>query len=122
MPNEFKRPQRVGDLLKRQLAENLRALRDPRLGLISITEIEMSRDLGHARVFFTMVDCESEAEIDSATAVLNGASGFLKKGLSESTGLRMIPKIRFFFDRSISRARDLHALIHEANYSPVGEE
>ncbi len=117
MPQEYSRSQRIGDLLQRELAVLVQNLSDPRLELISITGVDLSKDLSHARVHFTMLNCDSDADMERTTSVLNRAAGFLRKGLSKATDLRSVPKIRFYFDSSISRARNINALIHEANAS-----
>ena len=115
MPQEYSRSQRIGDFLQRELAVLVQGLSDPRLDLVSITLVNLSRDLRHARVYFTMLNCESDSDIERTTSVLNKAVGFIRKNLSKTTDLRSIPKIRFHFDSSISRARNINSLIHEAN-------
>ena len=119
MGQEYSRTQRVGDFLQRELAILVRNLCDPRLGIVSITAVDVSRDLSHAKVYFTMLDCESDIDKERVTSILNRASGFLRRSLSRTSGLRIVPKIKFYFDSSISRARDLNALIYQANQSKI---
>jgi ribosome-binding factor A len=115
MAREFSRTERVGDYLRRELATLIqRELRDPRLGMVSITGIDVSRDLGHARVFYTLLECESEEDAKPTTEVLNRAAGFLRSSLSRDSNMRTVPRLRFKFDSSVGRGRDLEALIIRA--------
>ncbi len=115
MGQEYSRTQRVGDFLQRELATLIQGLCDPRLDIVSVTAVYVSRDLSHAKVYFTMLNCDSKKDVEDTTSILNRASGFLRKGLSRSSGLRTVPKIKFYFDASIARARDVTALIHKVN-------
>lgn len=118
MAREFSRTERVGDYLQRELSLLIqRELRDPRLGMVSITAVEVSRDLSHARVYFTLLGCDSAEEAKPSTDVLNRAAGFLRTGLSRDSSMRSVPRLRFIFDTSIGRGRDLEALISRATES-----
>lgn len=118
MAREFSRKERVGDYLKRELATHIqRELRDPRLGMVSITAVEVSRDIGHARVYVTVLDCDSEEDAKPSIAVLNRAAGFLRSALARDAAMRTVPGLRFVFDSSIGRGRDLEALIAKATRS-----
>ena len=117
MGQEYSRTQRVGDFLQRELSTLVQSLCDPRLGIVSVTAVNVSRDLSHAKVYFTMINCEAEKDIEDTTSILNRASGFLRRGLSKTSGLRTVPKIKFYFDSSISRARDLNSLILQVSNS-----
>ncbi|MFT7288395.1 MAG: ribosome-binding factor A, partial [Halieaceae bacterium] len=78
------------------------------------TGIDVSRDLGHARVFYTLLECESEEDAKPTTEVLNRAAGFLRSSLSRDSNMRTVPRLRFKFDSSVGRGRDLEALIIRA--------
>ena len=119
MGQEYSRTQRVGDFLQRELSTLVQSLCDPRLGIVSVTAVDVSRDLSHAKVYFTMINCEAEKDIQDTTSILNRASGFLRKGLSKTSGLRTVPKIKFYFDSSISRARDVNSLIYQVSNSKI---
>jgi ribosome-binding factor A len=82
--------------------------------MVSITAVEVSRDLSHARVYFTLLGCDSEEEARPSTEVLNRAAGFLRTQLSKDARMRSVPRLRFLFDSSIGRGRDLEALISRA--------
>ena len=115
MAREYSRRERVGDYLQRELATLIqRELRDPRLGMVSITAVDVSRDLSHARVFFTLLGCDSDDEAKPSTDVLNRAAGFLRTSLARDASMRTVPRLRFHFDNSVGRGRDLVALISAA--------
>ncbi|MFT6286615.1 MAG: ribosome-binding factor A [Halieaceae bacterium] len=115
MAKEYSRTQRVADHLQRELAGLIQhAVRDPRLGMVSITEVEVSRDMGYAKVFYTLLGCESDQEAKESTEVLNNAAGFLRTQLSKDSNMRTIPRLRFHFDNSVGRGRYLEDLISQA--------
>jgi len=120
MPKEYSRLDRVADFLKQELAQQIKfEVNDPRLGMININDVEVSRDLSHAKVFFTVVGSSpdlniNEAEGKQAAAVLNGASGFLRKQLSARNTMRTTPQLHFFYDKSVIAGGQLSALIDKA--------
>ena len=115
MAKEYARTQRVADFLQRELAVLIQQqMRDPRVGMVSITGVEVSRDLGHARVYYTSLDTNSPDEADESTAALNKAAGFLRRELSRDSSMRSVPALRFYFDNSVGRGRDLENLIDQA--------
>ena len=116
MAKEYSRTQRVADHLQRELAGLIQhAVRDPRLGLVSITGVDVSRDLGHAKVFYTLMEADSGAEAEQATGVLNNAAGFLRSELSRDSSMRSVPRLRFYFDNSVGRGRYMEDLISRAS-------
>lgn len=115
MAREFSRTQRVADHLQRELAGLVQhEVRDPRLGMVSITGVDVSRDLGHARVYYTVLGCDSSADAVESTEVLNKAAGFLRRQLSRDSSMRSVPQLKFQFDASVGRGRDLENLIRRA--------
>ena len=108
LPN---RSYRVADQIRRDLAELIRELKDPRLGMVTISQIEVSPDYAHAKVFFSVLVGSAE---ESQTA-LNEAAGFLRNGLFKRLAIHTVPTLHFVFDRSTERAADLSALIARAN-------
>jgi len=115
MPKEFSRVNRVADFLKQELAQLIRfEIKDPRLTTINITDAEVSRDLGHAKIFFTVISNLSEAEGQKAAEVLNRAAGFLRKQLAEANTMRTTPQLHFHYDQSVIRGGQLASLIDEA--------
>ncbi|MCB1677950.1 MAG: 30S ribosome-binding factor RbfA [Halioglobus sp.] len=115
MAREFSRTQRVADYLQRELAALIqRELRDPRLGMVSITGVSVSRDLAHARVYYTVLGSDSPEEASQSTAVLNQAGGFLRSLLSRDSTMRSVPQLHFYFDSSVGQGRRMEDLIRQA--------
>lgn|SRR5690554_3332769 len=115
MAREFSRTQRVADYLQRELAQLIQQeLRDPRIGMVSITGVDVSRDLAHARVWFTRLGSDTPEEASEAARALNGAAGFLRSLLSRDSNLRSVPQLGFRFDTSVGRGRDMEDLIQRA--------
>jgi ribosome-binding factor A len=113
MPREFPRARRVEEQLKRLLAELIRReVKDPRVGLITITSAEVSRDLTHAKVFFTPFAGVGDAE--AALEALRHASGYLRHQVRNQMRLRVAPELDFHIDDSVERGAKLSALIHDA--------
>ena len=113
MPREFPRTRRVGEQVQRELAALIRdEIKDPRLGMVSISAVEVSRDLGHARVYVSVLGNEEKS--GESVAVLNHASGFLRHKLGKLMRMRTVPELRFYLDRSLQEGARLGALINEA--------
>ena len=113
MPREFPRTRRVGEQIQRELAALIRdELKDPRLGMVSISSVQVSRDLGHAKVHVSVLG--KEEQVTESLSVLNHAAGFLRHKLGKILHLRVIPALRFYHDRSLEEGARLGALINEA--------
>ncbi len=111
MAREYARTQRVAEQIRRELAELIRtALKDPRLGRVTVTEVEVSRDLAHARVYVTLPPDEAEQSLKGLTS----AAGFLRRALAERMSMRTVPALRFIHDTTLDRADALSALIDQA--------
>lgn len=114
MGREFERTQRVSHFLHEELARLLQTtVRDPRVQQVNLTGVEVSRDLSHARVFFTLMSDVSEAEQSEISGVLYKVSGFLRSELAKSSSMRTVPRISFRFDESVGRGRDMESLLRE---------
>jgi ribosome-binding factor A len=108
---------RIADQIQRELAEIIRLeLRDPRIGMVTITGIEVTRDQSHAKVFFTVLGAESAAE--AALEGLQRAAGFLRSELARRLSTRSVPDLHFEHDVSIERGARLARLIDEAVKPP----
>ncbi|HEY6239731.1 MAG TPA: 30S ribosome-binding factor RbfA [Burkholderiales bacterium] len=107
------RLRRVADQIQRELSGLLRAeLKDPRVGMITLTGVEVSPDLGHAKVFFTtLADAESLTRIEAG---LKRAAGFLRAQLGKRLKLRVTPEIHFKHDVSVEQGVRLSQLIDAA--------
>jgi ribosome-binding factor A len=115
MAREFERTERVGHFLHKELARLLQStVRDPRVAYVNITGVEVSRDLSHAKVFFTLMDDASPAEREEVSTVLTKVSGFLRSELAKASTMRTVPRIAFRFDESVGRGRDMETLLREA--------
>jgi len=115
MPKEFSRCERVADYLMRELARLLQQeLRDPRIGMVSVNDVEVSRDMAHAKVFVTFMDAADEADVQARIEVLNGAAGFLRSQVAREARMRTTPRLKFHFDASVNRGRYLSSLIDKA--------
>jgi ribosome-binding factor A len=113
MPREFPRTRRVGEQIQRELATLIQyELKDPRLGMISISAVDLSRDLAHAKVHVSVLG--NEEQVADSLAVLNHAAGFLRHKLGKSLHIRTIPELRFYHDRSLEEGARLGALINKA--------
>ena len=115
MPREFTRSERVSDAIQQEVSVLIcDSIRDPRVGMVSVTDVEVSRDLAYAKVHVTFVGEKSEAEIEEAIRALNGAAGYLRKLLASSIKMRKTPQLTFLFDESGRRGQQLSALIDYA--------
>lgn len=102
---------KIGDVLKQELARLIQTeLRDPRLGMVSVTGVEVSRDLAHANVYVTVLNAEAK----EALKVLDNASGLLRSLVAKNIQLRTTPRFKFHYDESVDRGRELSALIDKA--------
>lgn len=112
MPREFKRAERVSGQLRRELAQLIQSeVKDPAVGLVSVSDVEVSRDLSHAKVFVTVFD-ESHAA-DSIRA-LKRAAGFLRSRLGQELRMRNIPQLHFTHDDSVEKGQHMDELIEAA--------
>jgi ribosome-binding factor A len=104
---------RIADQIQRELADLIRLeLRDPRVGLVTLTGVELSRDQSHAKVFFTLLG--GAPERDAAVEGLRHAAGFLRSSLAHRLSTRSVPELHFEYDESIERGAHLSRLIDEA--------
>ncbi len=113
MPREHPRARRIAEQIQRELADLIRLeVKDPRVGMVTLTEVEVSRDLSHAKVYFTLLgDAERLAETAEGLA---RAAGFLRRELSHRLQLRIVPELHFAHDASVERGMQLSQLIDRA--------
>ncbi|HEX3061039.1 MAG TPA: 30S ribosome-binding factor RbfA [Usitatibacter sp.] len=104
---------RIADQIQRELAELIRTeVRDPRVGMVTLTGVEVSRDQSHAKVFFTVLGPEAAAR--EAQEGLSRAAGFLRSQLAHRLSTRSVPELHFEHDASVERGVRLARLIDEA--------
>lgn len=112
---EFKRTDRVADQLQQELAVLIqREVKDPRLGMVTISGVTVSRDLGYADVYMTLLGENDPERIAVNLKVLRRASGFLRSQIARRIKLRHVPELRFHYDESVVRGQRLSSLIDEA--------
>nr|XP_061797996.1 ribosome-binding factor A-like [Nerophis lumbriciformis] len=112
MQADFSRADRVAGQLRREIAQLIWAeINDPRLGPVSVTDVEVTRDLAHAKVYLASQAPETVAE---SLKVLKHAAGFLRRRLGKMLRLRAVPELHFKHDDSIERGAHLSELINQA--------
>lgn len=116
MAREFKRTDRVAEQLQREMAQIIQMeVRDPRIGMVTVSAVEISRDLRYANVFVTFLGIgEDEKSIKDAIKVLNQASSYVRVLIGKRMKMRVVPEIKFTYDGSIARGSELSALIKDA--------
>jgi ribosome-binding factor A len=112
------RSYRVADQIQRDVAELIRELKDPRVGMLTINAVEVTPDYAHAKVFFSLL-VGDPAECEAA---LNEAAGWLRNGLFKRLSIHTVPTLHFQFDRTTERAAELSALIQKANQMRAKED
>ena len=114
MPKEFNRSERVAQTITRQLAMILRnEVNDPRVSSLTITDVEVTKDLRQAKIFVTSL-VEDQAEIEDTMSALDKANGFLRRALARVIDMRHCPNLLFAYDNSISEGARMSALIDKA--------
>ena len=109
----FSRRDRVAEQVRREIAELIRSeVKDPRVGMISITDVEVTPDYAHAKVFFSTLG--GSAQVAEVLAGLSKASGFLRRELGKRIRIHTTPQLHFVFDESLERGMDMDQLIREA--------
>jgi len=112
MPREFKRSERVAGSLRRELAKLIQnEIKDPEVGFIGLSDVEVTRDLGHAKVFVTVFEPEKAA---SSLKALSKAAGFLRRRLGQEMRIRSVPELHFQHDASVETGQHMDGLIEEA--------
>lgn len=104
---------RIADQIQRDLAELIRELNDPRIGMVTVHAVEVTPDYAHAKVFFSVLVGDPQQNQDA----LNEAAGYLRNGLFKRLQIHTVPTLHFHFDRTTERAAELSALIQQANAS-----
>ncbi len=116
---EFNRSDRVGRLIMRELAQMIqRQLSDPRIGMITISRVDVTSDMKYAKVFVTRltdVDSGYDHAVDKCLKGLNHAARFLRRNLAGRIALRSIPELRFCYDDMLNRQFQIDKLVAKAN-------
>ena len=112
MPRDFRRSDRVAGSLRRELAKILQMeVKDPEVGFIGLSDVEVTRDLAHARVFVTVFEHE---KADSSIRALNRKAPYLRSLLGQAMRIRSVPELHFHHDASVETGRHMDELIESA--------
>lgn len=113
MPKSSTRLPRVAEQIRRELSELLRLeVKDPRVGFVTLTDVEVSSDYAHAKVYFSLLG--DAAQVEEAQAGLASAAGFLRREIGRRMKLRVVPELHFVHDTSIERGMRIDCLIEQA--------
>ena len=113
MPRDFPRARRIQEQVQRELSGLLRhSVKDPRVSQVTLTEVEVSRDLSLARVYITSMN--TEIDRGEIIKVLNGAAGYLRRELGALMRIRSTPRLQFHYDESVEYGARMDALINSA--------
>jgi len=112
---EHGRDLRIGDFIRDELASIIqREMRDPRVGMVSVNEARVSKDLSWVDVYVSSFETQTEEERAELVGVLNGAAGYFRSELAKRHSMRTTPKPRFHYDESVERGPKLESLIERA--------
>ncbi|HWR58032.1 MAG TPA: 30S ribosome-binding factor RbfA [Thermodesulfovibrionales bacterium] len=107
----YKRSQRVGDLLRQEIADIImRKVKDPRLGFVTVTGVDLSDDLKIARVF---ISCLKDEERDATIEVLNAAKSFIRGEVAKRIRIKVLPSLEFRVDESVGYGDRIEKLLRE---------
>ncbi|MDB5799088.1 MAG: ribosome-binding factor [Rhodocyclales bacterium] len=113
MPKDYSRSSRVVEQIKRELAELIRLeVKDPRVGFITITDVEITADYAHAKVFFSSL--KGQDGVEEIQEGLRRASSFLRRELGRRVRIHTTPELHFVYDNSIEEGARLSTLIDKA--------
>lgn len=113
--HERGRDLRIGDFIRDEIAGIIqRQMRDPRVGMVVVNDVHVSKDLSWADVYVTSLDARTPDERAALLKVLNNASGYFRSELAKRHSMRTTPKPRFHYDESVERGPRLEALIGSA--------
>ncbi len=113
MPKDYSRTLRIADQIQRELADLIRnELKDRRVGMITLTDVEVSQDYAYAKIFYTTLGSEEDNFLTGKG--LEHAARFLRSQLSHRLRLRVVPQLHFIYDESVERGIRLSQLIDKA--------
>lgn len=112
MPRDFKRAERVAGTLRRELAQLIQnEVKDPEVGFVGLSDVEVTRDLAHAKVFVTVFEPDKAA---GSLKALNKAAGYLRRRLGQEMRIRSVPELHFEHDASVETGQRMDSLIEAA--------
>lgn len=111
MAKEFSRTQRVAQQIQKEIAVILqREIKDPRIGMVTVSDVEVSRDLAYAKVFVTFLTLGDQTP-EQGLAALDEAKGYIRTMLGKAIRLRVTPEVSFFFDQSLTEGMRISNLV-----------
>lgn len=119
MSGKSPRPLKVADRIQVELSDILRLVKDPRLGFITVTAVDVTDDLRSARIYVSALDAK---ELTESMQALNSARGFIRGHLGKRLGLRHVPEIAFIEDHSAERGRRIEDLLRSLKEGEAPEE
>lgn len=120
MPREFNRSDRVAAQIRRDLAQLIQQeIKDPEIGFISLSDVEVTRDLSHAKVFITVFQTE---KAEATLAALRRAAGYLRHRLGQGMRMRSVPELHFYHDASVEAGMRMDGLIGAALAADQGAQ
>ena len=112
MSREFNRSDRVAQELKKEVAIILqREVKDPRIGMVTVSDVEVSRDLAYAKIFVTFLFDSDQAAIEQGMAGLEKASPYIRSLVGKAMRLRIVPELRFIYDESLVEGMRMSNLV-----------
>lgn len=114
MAREFARTDRVGQEIQKEIAMIIqREIKDPRLGMVTVSAVEITRDLAYAKIFVTFFTLEGQ-NMDESIKILNEAAGFIRTLLAKKIKARIMPELRFIYDASMVEGVRMGTLVDNA--------
>ncbi|TDQ57207.1 ribosome-binding factor A [Mesocricetibacter intestinalis] len=115
MAREFKRADRVAQELQKEVAVILqREVKDPRIGMVTVSDVEISSDLAYAKVFVTFLFDSDESAVEQGMKALHKAAPYIRTLVGKAMRLRIVPELRFEYDRSLVEGMRMSNLVSEA--------
>ncbi|MBB1353907.1 MULTISPECIES: 30S ribosome-binding factor RbfA [Pseudoalteromonas] len=124
---EFSRTDRVAQQIQKEIAVILqREIKDPRLGMVTVSAVEVSRDLSYAKIFITVFNTQDEDAAKQSAKVLNEATGYIRSLLGKRIRARIMPELKFVVDNSLMEGMRISnlvdSIIREDNAKHVDED
>ncbi len=109
-----RRTERIGEQIRAELARLLHEeTTDPRIGFVTLTQVDVAPDLSNARVYWSAVKSKDSDDLSSSEAGLESAAGFLRHRLARVLGLKRVPELRFHYDASLAQGEATLSLLRE---------
>lgn len=117
------RMEKINTLIKRELSMMIQfgEIKDPRVKMVTIQQVEVSKDLQHCHVKFSVLNDDPKS-VEEVTEGLNRSSGYVRKLIGERVHMRYIPQFKFFFDKGIIHAAQVDKVLEELKQLPKAKE